>query len=511
MTGRRPHVVVVGDLVLDTDVDGRSDRLCPDAPVPVVDVSGTRQSPGGAGLTALLCAASGVRVTLVAPVADDHGGWALRDGLAPHVDLVALGHDGPTRRKTRVRSAGQSVVRVDDGGPGSPVAVPEEALRQVLATADVVLVSDYGAGMTRDRTVRTVLAEVASRRPVVWDPHPRGGRPVPGVALATPNLAEAQAAAADVLAPPGGVPDRMPADVLAGALCSAWRARAVSVTAGPAGAFLAAAGTEPLFSPAVAVSGGDPCGAGDRFAASAAVALATGALVSEAVTAAVADASLWVAQGGADGYRRRMALAGAGTGQQSRGAAWSSGGGDGFATLADLDGTPAPRTLWAGVDDVAALAARLRTGGGTLVATGGCFDIVHAGHVATLQAARRLGDALVVLLNSDESVRRLKGDGRPVVGAADRARVLAAFDCVDAVVVFDQDEPTSVLADLRPDVWAKGGDYDGTRLPEADVVRSAGGRIVLLPYLGGHSTTSIIERSGTSRAPQDQTTGAGDP
>ncbi|MBX9247116.1 adenylyltransferase/cytidyltransferase family protein, partial [Actinotalea ferrariae] len=146
-------------------------------------------------------------------------------------------------------------------------------------------------------------------------------------------------------------------------------------------------------------------------------------------------------------------------------------------------------------DELAALATRLRAGGRTLVATGGCFDIVHAGHVATLQAARRLGDALVVLLNSDESVRRLKGPTRPVVTAADRARVLEAFDCVDAVVVFDDDDPRAVLAGLRPDVWAKGGDYGGAPLPEADVVREHGGRVVLLPYLGGRSTTSILERA----------------
>ncbi|KAE8762216.1 adenylyltransferase/cytidyltransferase family protein, partial [Georgenia thermotolerans] len=144
------------------------------------------------------------------------------------------------------------------------------------------------------------------------------------------------------------------------------------------------------------------------------------------------------------------------------------------------------------------LAARLRAAGGTLVATGGCFDIVHAGHVATLQAARRLGDHLVVLMNSDASVARLKGPGRPVVGAADRARVLEALDCVDAVVVFDEDDPREALRRLRPDVWAKGGDYGGAQLPEADVVRAGGGRVVLLPYLGGLSTTTIIERSAAS-------------
>ncbi|MCR1984593.1 D-glycero-beta-D-manno-heptose 1-phosphate adenylyltransferase, partial [Cellulosimicrobium cellulans] len=143
-----------------------------------------------------------------------------------------------------------------------------------------------------------------------------------------------------------------------------------------------------------------------------------------------------------------------------------------------------------------AVAARLRAAGGTVVATGGCFDILHAGHVATLEAAARLGDHLVVLLNGDASVRRLKGPQRPVVGQSDRARVLAALDCVAAVVVFDEDDPRAVLDRLRPDVWAKGGDYTEETLPEAETVRRHGGRVVVLPYVDGRSTTSILERSG---------------
>jgi rfaE bifunctional protein nucleotidyltransferase chain/domain len=146
----------------------------------------------------------------------------------------------------------------------------------------------------------------------------------------------------------------------------------------------------------------------------------------------------------------------------------------------------------------AEVARALRAGGRTLVATGGCFDIVHAGHVATLQAARRLGDRLVVLVNSDASVRRLKGPQRPIVGEADRARVLQALDCVDAVIVFDDDDPGRVLDELRPDIWVKGGDYGGVALPEGDVVARHGGATVFVPYLAGHSTTGLIRRARTT-------------
>lgn len=142
------------------------------------------------------------------------------------------------------------------------------------------------------------------------------------------------------------------------------------------------------------------------------------------------------------------------------------------------------------------LVRQVQSGGGVVVATGGCFDVLHSGHVHTLEAARRLGDALIVLLNSDSSVRRLKGTGRPVHTAEDRARVLSALACVDAVVVFDEDDPRECLQRLRPDVWAKGGDYEGAELPEAGLVASWGGRVVLLPYLAGRSTTRILQGIG---------------
>ena len=146
-------------------------------------------------------------------------------------------------------------------------------------------------------------------------------------------------------------------------------------------------------------------------------------------------------------------------------------------------------------DDGWALADRLRSRGGTLVATGGCFDIVHAGHVQTLNAARQLGDALIVCLNSDASARQIKGPTRPLNTAADRAAVLASLACVDGVVVFDDPTPEAVLGRLRPDVWVKGGDYTPGDLPEAQVVEARGGQVVVLPYLNGRSTTAILDQA----------------
>jgi rfaE bifunctional protein nucleotidyltransferase chain/domain len=146
------------------------------------------------------------------------------------------------------------------------------------------------------------------------------------------------------------------------------------------------------------------------------------------------------------------------------------------------------------------VADRFRAAGGTVVATGGCFDLLHAGHVATLRAARALGDGLVVLLNDDASVARLKGPERPLNRAADRATVLEALGCVDAVAVFGEDTPAEALGAIRPHVWAKGGDYAGRELPEAAVLRGWGGRVTILPHLPGRSTTRLIQEATCRRA-----------
>ena len=156
-----------------------------------------------------------------------------------------------------------------------------------------------------------------------------------------------------------------------------------------------------------------------------------------------------------------------------------------------------PRAAGAVRETAEQLVARVRAAGGTVVATGGCFDLLHAGHVAVLSQARALGDCLVVLLNSDDSVRRLKGESRPLQTQADRATVLSALEHVDAVVVFDEDTPVAALEQLRPDVWAKGGDYALADLPEAPVLARWGGQAVVLPYLTGKSTTSLIQEAAS--------------
>ncbi len=451
----RNRLVVVGDSLLDRDLNGRVNRLSPDAPVPVVDGAEPRPRPGGAALAAALAAADGRPVTLVTAIGDDPAGHELRSLLdQAGVEVLDLRLEGQTPEKVRIRGDGRTLLRIDRGGPGpARIGPATEEARRALATGASLLVSDYGWGVPAEPVLRAGLSELTHQVPIVWDPHPNGAPPVPAARLVTPNRVEAGAAGL----PLGEVAER------GRRLLRKWRADSVAITMGAEGAILITGDGPPLAAPAPRLTVLDPCGAGDRFAATAAALLGAGATPAEAVTGAVADASEFVAAGGA---------AAAHLGAPPPGLTES-----------------APTEMERALQLVAAVRAR----GGRVVATGGCFDLLHAGHVASLQAARRLGDCLLVCLNSDSSVRRLKGPGRPVLGERDRAAVLAALGCVDAVVVFDEATPEAVLSRLRPDIFAKGGDYVVADLPEAKLLRSWGGEVVLLPYLEGRSTTQILE------------------
>jgi len=346
-----------------------------------------------------------------------------------------------------------------------------------------VLVSDYGRGVTSHAGVREALKRAAARAPMVWDPHPLGAVPVPGCLVATPNHDEAARVAGEPSSErptAGGLPDVARASTR---LLERWPVRSVAVTMGAAGALLASAAGPPLVVPAPAVPTGDVCGAGDRFAAAATAALARGAVLSEAVQTAVASASQFVAAGGAAAVGLHVPRA-----QPARNGAARSDGCEGHAA-------PEPIVPQAWLDAFRRVETA-RAAGATVVATGGCFDLLHAGHVDLLAKARSLGDLLVVCLNADASVGRLKGDGRPVVAEGDRRRVLEALASVDAVAVFEEDTPEELLRALRPDLFVKGGDYAASTLPEEEVMSGWDGQVVLVPYLSGRSTTGLLAQAG---------------
>ncbi|MBT2587098.1 PfkB family carbohydrate kinase [Arthrobacter sp. ISL-95] len=458
------RITVVGDVLLDVDINGAATRLSPDAPVPVVDVADIRRRAGGAGLVATVLAQDGHDVALVTALSDDDGASHLRRALTG-VSVLAGAPLAPTPTKTRVRIGTHPMVRFDQGCAPAPVPSTTGEMLAAIASSDAIVVADYGRGITANTQIRAALAEAAGRVPVVWDPHPAGSQPVEGVAVVTPNLAEALASAKA-----GGLePSRTGAEEAGRYLLQKWGSGAVLVTRGEDGALLLSAGAtaQGISAPKTNVS--DPCGAGDRLAGSLALHLGLGLNLAQAATKAVEDASAFLAAGGA-------------------------------ASLAVEGSDPSPVVELKGLElvdpgdlepDGVRLAHAVRSRGGTVVATGGCFDLLHAGHARTLAAARSMGDCLIVCLNSDESVRRLKGAHRPIVSVEDRAELLLALECVDAVVVFGEDTPEACLSELRPDIWVKGGDYTPEELPEARLVAGWGGRCVTVPFHPARSTSGL--------------------
>ena len=465
------RIVVVGDVLLDVDIDGEATRLCPDAPVPVVDVNKVHRRAGGAGLVARMLAGDGHNVTLVTVLADDDAALHLERALEG-ITVVAGSSGAPTPVKTRVRAEGHPVVRFDEACARPPVPPVTPAMLHALERAAVIVVADYGRGLTANQELRTVLAGLAERVPIVWDPHRTGAEPVPGVAVVTPNLAEARSLAGAGVGPAGNAAGSDAGNeagnaagsddvgVVAETLRLRWRSKAVMVTMGGQGALLVYdAGQPALPIPAPKTTVTDPCGAGDRLAASLAVHLLEGHTLDVAAVLAVREAASFLRHGG----------------------------------VAALAGEPKPVRVHGRNTDALDLARNVHEAGGIVVATGGCFDLVHAGHTRALAAARSLGDCLIVCLNSDASVRRVKGPDRPILNQEDRAELLLALEFVDAVLVFDEDTPEACLATLRPDLWVKGGDYDVTELPETALVESWGGRCTTVPYHPSRSTTGLAD------------------
>lgn len=468
-------LAVIGDAFLDVDIRGRSSRLCPDAPAPVIDVDGVRPRPGGADLAALLAARADTTVRLVTAIPADEAGRRLLAALErAGVQVVSLPSRGRTEVKQRVIVGTTVIARldrgrtvVDDQDPSVPALV-----RSGIDGADALLVSDYGRGMTASGVIRAALTESAIALPLVWDPHPNGARPVAGTRMVTPSRQEARIWA-DRLGRRGAASAapssfRVDADDLRDAiedaqvLASRWSVGVVALTVGARGVLLHVGDGAPLVIPPDRHVIADTCGAGDAFAGALALATARGTVISEAAALACRSAVAFLEAGGAAG--------------------------------ALPQGMAQEETAVRTDDDAQQVIERVRAQGGRVVATGGCFDLLHAGHVEALTAARRLGDCLVVLLNSDRSVRRLKGGGRPMQPAADRRRVLEALAAVDAVVLFDGRTPEHALRTLRPDIWVKGGDYTGQPLVEESVLADWGGVAVTVPSLTGRSTTALAAR-----------------
>ena len=471
-----PRVLVLGDALLDTWLGGPAHRLGRDAPVPVVELRGGESVPGGAANVAANLAAMGGTVELLGVVGDDRDGATLLDALRAHRVEVGRVVRDPERRtpvKHRLTTAGQTLARFDTMPRGPIGHAAERALVGALSAAlrrgdlDAVVIADYGTGVLTER-LRCALRTARTRVPLlVVDSHePADWAPL-APDLVTPNVAEAAAALGE---PPPGGEDR-----------AEWGARRwhelvrrlggpdVLLTMDVEGALLLPAGTGPVrHAPAARPAAPSlACGAGDTFTAAATLARSVGVPPPAALALAQAAADVVTAEPGTA-----------------------------------VCGTAALTTRLAHADrgqvlthrDLLATVAEHRRRRHRIVFTNGCFDVLHRGHVAYLRQARALGDVLIVALNGDDSVRRLKGPQRPVNPLADRAGVVGALDCVDLVTSFDEDSPVALLERVSPEIYAKGGDYTPQMLPETPVVERLGGQVRVLDYLSDHSTTAIVDR-----------------
>jgi D-beta-D-heptose 7-phosphate kinase / D-beta-D-heptose 1-phosphate adenosyltransferase len=450
-------VLVVGDVMVDEWRFADADRISREAPAPVLTLRRRRHCAGGAGNAAANLAALGACPALAAVVGDDPAGERLAARLAADgvQDRMVRVRNRTTPVKRRLLAGGQIVAREDETGDGPP---PPAAVVRLIATLEsaperLLVVADYGRGGLPAPVRRWLVRHRERFDLVALDAHDlRPWRDLAPTVMA-PSLTEAL-----LVAPPA------PADRVARALRADFAAQVVAVTLGGQGAVVA--GADGVYATrAVAAPEVRTVGAGDAYLAAMTLCLAAGAPVPVAAEVAQAAAGVGVAREGTcvcHAEPLRAALSGQ-------------------ATLVEADGLDR-------------IVRRRRADGARVVFTNGCFDVLHRGHVSYLRQARELGDLLVVAVNSDAGVRRLKGPDRPVVPVEDRVAVLAALSCVDHVVVFEEDSPAALIERVRPDLYVKGGDYPPELVPEAALVRRLGGEVRTLGYVPDRSTSVIIDR-----------------
>jgi D-beta-D-heptose 7-phosphate kinase/D-beta-D-heptose 1-phosphate adenosyltransferase len=469
-------VLVLGDVMLDRFIYGAVDRISPEAPVPVIAVERETAMLGGAGNVARNVAALGGKAVLIGLIGDDDAGRALTVLIGDETGLEAqliIAANRRTTEKVRYISGSHQMLRVDreDREPGE-AGVLLAAFAQRLAAADVVVLSDYAKGVLTDAVVRGAIeAARAAGKPVIVDPKSRNLARYDGATLVKPNRKEAAEAT-------GVTEDSDEASEDAGAaiLALAPGLDAALITRGGAGMTLSARGAPTVHLPATAVEVFDVSGAGDTVAATLALAVAAGAGLIDAARLANLAAGLVVAKLGTDVVTAAELIA-----------------------LAHADAGEPAEVKIADLDTACDIVAGWRARGQTVGFTNGCFDLLHPGHISLLSQAKATCDRLVVGLNTDASVSRLKGPTRPVQKEQGRATVLASLSSVDLVVLFDQDTPLDLIRAFRPDVLVKGADYTVQTVVGSDVVLGYGGKVVLADLKAGQSTTALIGRMNAQR------------
>ncbi|NNC57866.1 MAG: bifunctional D-glycero-beta-D-manno-heptose-7-phosphate kinase/D-glycero-beta-D-manno-heptose 1-phosphate adenylyltransferase HldE [Woeseiaceae bacterium] len=460
----KTHVVVAGDVMLDRYLFGSTGRISPEAPVPVVHVHETDDRPGGAANVAVNLSSLGVSTCLVGVVGEDRAADSLQAILAERgiVCKFARAKDRPTITKTRVQSRGQQLIRLDEENAASMRGdAMVKSLRESLQGAGAVVLSDYGKGTLSDVQALIKVCREAGV-PALVDPKGKDFSRYRGASLITPNQTEFEAVTGVCASD-----DELVSH--ARQMIDDFEFAAVLITRSEKGMLLLEAGSEPVFLSTQAREVYDVTGAGDTVIATLAGALASGQDLPSAAALANVAAGLVV---------RKIGVAAVTPGEIRVSLHQRGQGGRG---LVDLD-------------ELHAMVVESRDRGERVVMTNGCFDVLHAGHVAYLEEAKSLGDRLIVAVNDDDSVRRLKGESRPINALEDRLLVLAGLAAVDWVVPFSADTPADLIARILPDVLVKGGDYTPDEIAGAKEVLQNGGEVRVLSFRDGHSSSSIIDK-----------------
>lgn len=459
------RVLVVGDLMLDRYWHGGTSRISPEAPVPVVHVNQNEERAGGACNVALNIATLGAQCTVMGLCGDDEAAAVLEKML----DNIGVNHqfvrmpENATVTKLRVMSRHQQLMRLDfeDGFIGRDLSGLEKAFAEQLDGHNIVVCSDYGKGSLRQ--VRRLIELCKEKNiPVLVDPKGNDFEKYTGASLITPNLSEFEAVV-------GGCASEDDLVAKADKLSEQFDIEALLVTRSEHGMSLMQRDYDPVHIPTQAREVFDVTGAGDTVISTLAASLGAGVSLERAMVLSNLAAGVVVAKSGTASVDLN----------ELEHAIEENSSNTEHGILEEEDLHP--------------LLDRCRARGETIVMTNGCFDILHAGHVTYLEQASELGDRLLVAVNIDETVRRLKGEDRPVNKVENRMRMLAALRCVDWVVAFAEDEPTRLICDLSPDILVKGGDNVVDQIPGGDCVREAGGQVMVLTYVDGISTTKIID------------------
>ncbi|WP_252178699.1 bifunctional D-glycero-beta-D-manno-heptose-7-phosphate kinase/D-glycero-beta-D-manno-heptose 1-phosphate adenylyltransferase HldE [Endozoicomonas sp. 4G] len=459
------RVLVIGDVMLDRYWHGGTSRISPEAPVPVVRVNQIEDRPGGAGNVALNIASLGAPAWLIAATGNDEAADALKarlEAAGVYCDFARL-KDIPTITKLRVISQHQQLIRLDheEAFSGLSSDILTEKTANLLASIDAVILSDYNKGTLQNQQQLIELARTQGI-PVLVDPKGTNFERYRGATVITPNLHEFETVV-------GHCRDEQELITKGHRLLDELELEAILITRSEHGMTLIRRDEQELHLPARAREVFDVTGAGDTVISTLATALAAGADLPKAaalanIAAGIVVAKLGTATVSMPELRREVNR-----------------------ELGAERGVITPDQLKIALEDA-------RAHGEKIVFTNGCFDIIHAGHVGYLEQARKQGDRLVLAINSDASVKRLKGEGRPINSEDRRMAVLAGLEAVDWVVCFEEDTPEDLLRMVKPDVLVKGGDYTIDEVVGAPIVYEYGGEVKVLAFLDNCSTTAIVEK-----------------